>query len=155
MPMTNQSRTSFWLWILPLLLGTATSVFAQGAPLSDFEWAIVEETNAARTDPSAYAQHLEERRSWYDGRLRREPGRTPIRTQEGVSALDEAIRYLKDAEPLPPLQVSAGMSQAAEDHVDDMAATGRTGHEGSDGSRAWDRMEADGERSGDAGQTIA
>ncbi|CAM9793437.1 unnamed protein product [Ectocarpus sp. 12 AP-2014] len=47
---------------------------------------------------------------------------------------------LKTTEALAPLESKEGMQQAAADHVKDLAETSRTGHSGSDGSGAADRM---------------
>ncbi len=104
------------------------------------EDAIVEEHNRARQDPKGYAAHLEALRRQFDGRLLRFPGEPSILTREGVAAVDEAIDYLREADPLPALISSEGMSQAAEDHVRDQGPKGATGHDGSDGSKPWDRV---------------
>ena len=40
-----------------------------------------------------------------------------MRTREGVGAVDDAIRFLRRARPLPPLAFSDGMSAAAAEHV--------------------------------------
>ena len=104
------------------------------------ENAIVEEHNRARQDPNGYAVHLEALRSQFDGKLLRFPGEPSILTAEGVAAVDEAIDYLRGADPLPALISSEGMSRAAEDHVRDQGPKGATGHDGSDGSKPWDRV---------------
>jgi uncharacterized protein YkwD len=101
---------------------------------------IVEEHNRARQDPKAYAAHLEALRRQFDGKLIRFPGEPSVITQEGVEAVDEAIDYLRKARALPALIASRGMSRAAEDHVRDQGLNGDTGHDGSDGSKPWDRV---------------
>jgi uncharacterized protein YkwD len=87
--------------------------------------AIIREINLARQNPAAYANFVAEARSSYQI----EHGR----------AVDEAIRFLKKTQPLPPLSLSAGMSRAAADHCADQA-TGLTGHSGSDHSSPGDRI---------------
>lgn len=52
----------------------------------------------------------------------------------------EAIATLKSTAPLEAMEAKEGMQQASADHVKDLAATSRTGHSGSDGSGAADRM---------------
>jgi uncharacterized protein YkwD len=52
------------------------------------------------------------------------PGGTRTRTKEGTRAIDEAIRFLRNAQPLPPLAASAGMSHAAADHCAEQAGGG-------------------------------
>ena len=131
----------------PLAPGTAESVVPATVELEPsfrfagaIEDAIVVEHNRARQDPKGYAVHLEALRRQFDGDLIRFPGEQSVRTREGVAAVDEAIDYLKKATPLPALTASEGMSRAAEDHVRDQGPKGTTGHDGSDGSRPWDRV---------------
>lgn len=96
--------------------------------------------NLARTDPAAYAQRLRAHRAFYDGDVFRDPDGIAIRTQEGVSAVDEAIAFLERQTPLPPLAVSAPLRLAAADHVEDQGPFGAVGHVGSDGSAFTDRI---------------
>jgi uncharacterized protein YkwD len=101
--------------------------------------AIVQEMNLARQNPALYASFLEELRANYNGRVLVLPGRGKIYTKEGVRAVDEAIRFLRSARPLPPLSFSPGISKGAADHCADQS-NGRLGHNGSDGSNAGQRM---------------
>lgn len=110
------------------------------ANLSALEQGIVVETNRARTNPTAYATEIQNMRRYYKGNLLELPGQTPILTTEGVKPVDEAIRFLKSTKPLPPLNVSRGLSLAAKDHVKDQGPKGTLGHHGSDGSLPWNRI---------------
>ena len=65
---------------------------------------VLKEINAARTDPSAYAAHLAPMLKLYEGKLLRRPGEVALMTQEGVAAVEEAVRFLQSATPLPPLE---------------------------------------------------
>ncbi len=78
--------------------------------LSPFEAAVLREINRARTNPNAYADWLERQRLYYDGNVLRWPRQAPIATQEGPAALEEAIRFLRQARPLLPLESSVGLS---------------------------------------------
>ncbi len=69
---------------------------------------MVREMNLARQNPALYATYVEELRSNFQGTLLVLPGRVPFRTKEGVSALDEAIRFLRSAPSQPPLVFSEG-----------------------------------------------
>jgi uncharacterized protein YkwD len=89
--------------------------------------AVIQEMNLARTNPSVYATYIEELRVNFHGNVLVLPGRTMMRTKEGVRALDDAIRFLHRAQPLAPLAVSSGMCRAAADHCADQAG-GRIGH---------------------------
>jgi uncharacterized protein YkwD len=89
--------------------------------------AVIREMNLARTNPAAYAAHIESLRANFRGNLLVLPGRTMLRTKEGVRALDEAISFLHRAQPLPALSLSSGMSRAAADHCNEQAG-GQIGH---------------------------
>lgn len=98
------------------------------------------ELNRAREDPPAYAKFLEKRKVFYTGKRILYPGHVTILTEEGLPALEEAIRFLKEQAPLPPFAFSKGMSQGAQDLVDDQSSTGKIGHLGGDKSQTWDRV---------------
>lgn len=102
--------------------------------LTPFESEIIAEMNLARTQPQTYASFLEETKKYYTANQLRYPGRAVETTVEGWAAVDEAIRFLRAARPLPPLQVYKGMTLAAKDHSKDLGTSGNTGHRGSDGS---------------------
>lgn len=107
---------------------------------SALENEIVQEINLARQNPKKYAFFLEQLKPYYVGRFIKRPDEPSILTEEGVSAVDEAIRFLKSAKPLAPLEYSKGMSRAAMDHVRDQGRKGTLGHRGSDGSQPGDRV---------------
>ena len=123
-----------------LVIFTALSAFAgeknNGAPSGA---AVIREMNLARQNPALYATFVQQLRSRMSGNVLMLPGHTRIRTKEGTAAVDEAIRFLQNAQPLPPLAVSTGMSRAAADHCADQAAGG-FGHEGRNRSHAGQRI---------------
>jgi uncharacterized protein YkwD len=108
--------------------------------LSTLEEDVAREVNLARTDPGQYASFLEEWGQYYNDKEIERTGEPTIITQEGVSAVKEAIRYLRAANALPLLKVSVGMSLAAEDHVKELGPTGKLGHRGLTGSWPTDRI---------------
>lgn len=120
----------------------ATVALAAGKPanLSSLERGIVAETNRARTNPVAYAAQIQNLKKYYKGNKLQIPGQITIITQEGVKPVNEAISFLKSAKPLPALRVSRGMSLGAKDHVKDQGPKGAIGHNSSDGSKPWDRV---------------
>jgi uncharacterized protein YkwD len=101
---------------------------------------IVAELNKARSNPSAYADWLETLRPYYSENVLRLPGEDRIRTQSGTAALDSAIAFLRQLQPLPTLTLSPGMSRGAQDHVNDLGSVGAIGSTGSDNSSAGDRV---------------
>jgi len=54
---------------------------------------ILKELNLARQHPKKYAAFLEQERPYYVGKFIKRPGEITIITNEGVSAVDEAIRF--------------------------------------------------------------
>jgi uncharacterized protein YkwD len=117
-----------------------SSVGGNAKFFSPLENAVVYEINMARTAPKDYASLLKQCRKYYDKKILRLPGKTPILTKEGVRAVDEAIRFLRSLQALPPLIPSKGMSTGARDHVKDQGSLGNSQHKGSDGSQPLDRV---------------
>ena len=96
--------------------------------------------NRVRTDPPGYAAFLTTLRPFYHERLLEIPGHAPLRTQEGVDALDEAIRVLRHTRPVAPLDESAALKSSAALFACEQAQTGGVGHFGRDGSTPFTRM---------------
>lgn len=105
-----------------------------------FERAVVQEMSDARVQPRAYAKHLRQWRDRFEGTLWRRPGRVPLRTNEGVAALDEAISFLESAQPVGPLRFNEGLALAARRHARDLGPRGAVEHVGSDGSHLSERV---------------
>jgi len=122
--------------------------------LSELEQEVVEELNLARTQPEVYANFLIEYSKLFEGRELREPGEITIITKEGRSAVNEAIRFLKNQKPLPSLTASKGMSKAAEDMVRMQESTYQIGHIGRDGSKFSDRISRYGKWDGSCSENI-
>ncbi|MDX1654075.1 MAG: CAP domain-containing protein [Candidatus Competibacteraceae bacterium] len=108
--------------------------------LSHREKSIIRETNAARSDPDQYVRHLKDYRADFDGKVRKLPGNVRVMTQEGTAAVDEAIEFLQDQQPLPSLEPSRGLTKAARDHAEDIGFEGLLSHRGSDGSLTPERV---------------
>jgi len=125
---------AFFAAIVRRQSGPLTQRFRQG-----YGTAIIREINIARQNPTLYANFLEQTRQNYAGRVRLMPGRLPVCTQEGVHAVDEAIRFLRHARPFPALALSPGLCSAAADHCREHA-DGVVGHHGCDGSDAGSRI---------------
>jgi uncharacterized protein YkwD len=116
---------------------------------------IAKEVNLARTNPAAYAAWLKGQRPHYRGTLLRRPGETPIRTKEGLAAVDEAIRWLGQQRPVGALGLSRGLSLAARDLTAPQGASGGFGHTGPDGSSPSDRIERHGQWDSVIGENVA
>jgi len=116
----------------------------QLAPAVDSEQvsaaAVLREVNLARENPSLYATFAAESRSFH--------------MIEHGRAVDEAVRFLKRARPLPPLTLSSGMCRAAADHCAEQI-DGQTGHDGNDRSTPGDRISRYGAWSVSWGENIS
>ncbi len=109
--------------------------------LSETEKEVILEINKLRSDPGAYArEYLEPLLPLYQGKILHFPGDVPIVTKEGVAAVRDAIKALKMASPVPLISPDIRLTNAARDHQCDQSANGGTGHTGSDGSAAQDRI---------------
>jgi uncharacterized protein YkwD len=94
----------------------------------------LEEVNHLRMNPAIYAQYLEARLKYYQGNVLRLPGQIPLRTQEGASAVRQAIRELRASSSAPPLKLERELNSSARDHVRDIGPKGLAQHEGTNGS---------------------
>ncbi|QGY46627.1 CAP domain-containing protein [Maribellus comscasis] len=110
--------------------------------LSPLEKEIIFEINKLRSNPAKYANdYIAPLSKNYQRNMLYYPGDKPLRTREGVRALNECVRDLRKQGPLSLVYPSRGLTKAADDHVKDQSRTGRTGHSGSDRSNAKTRIE--------------
>ena len=124
--------------------------------LSPLEKDIILEINKLRSNPSKYANsYIAPLANHYNKKLLYYPGDKPLLTREGVSALHECVRDLRNQQALSVLFPDEGLSKAAQDHVKDQSGTGRTGHIGSDRSGFRDRIERYGEWKKQIAENIA
>src|SRR5688572_10789157 len=140
MPRRPHGSAPLLACVLALLFAVATLqtpaqklMTGNNPSFSALEEELLQEINQARTSPARYAEHLEQTRAHYSGKEFRRPGKPALLTQEGALALEEAVRFLRAAKPLPPLELSKGMCSGARELVTDQSATGATGHRGGDG----------------------
>jgi len=122
--------------------------------LSDLEREVVAELNLARSQPAAYTNYLIAYSKLFVGKELQEPGHITILTREGKSAVDEAIKFLKNQKPLSLLTASKGMSRAAKDMVIMQETTSQTGHIGTDRSTFDKRISRYGTWSGTCAENI-
>jgi uncharacterized protein YkwD len=125
---------------LVTLLLPAQAIPTAPAKATAFERAVVQEMSDVRVRPKVYAKYLRELRPFFKGTLWNRPDRVPLRTDEGVAALDEAVAFLESAQPVGPLRFNEGLARAARLHAQDIGPKGSIEHTGSDGSRLSDRL---------------
>lgn len=146
---------AFSCFVLALVFAGAAPLPARETAASDPKGeAVIREMNLARQQPNLYADILETRRGNFRGSVFLQENGSLLRTREGVGGLDEAIRFLRHAQPLPPLNASTGMAQAAAEHVIDQAG-GAFGHGGSDRSNPGARLNRHGAWVGTWGENIS
>ena len=116
-----------------LIYSTICVLLALAAPAAALEYAmagqVLAEINLARTAPQTYVGFLRKFRGIFRGTYFVLPGSdTRMLTNEGVKAVDEAIRTLSRQDPLPPLAWSGGLAAAAAELAKEQAGSGATGH---------------------------
>jgi uncharacterized protein YkwD len=149
---------AFSLALLPAAAGPRAQQLAINTPAPSYatlEQELVREINLTRTRPAEYAAYVEQLRPHYKGRELRLPGRTALVTQEGVGALEEAVRVLSSAKPVGPLEVSQGMCSGAKALAAEQGSSGATGHKGSDGSFCEQRVERFGAWAAPIGENLS
>jgi len=125
-------------------------------PPPNLESGVLQALNRLRQDPAAWSNSLSAERRYFRGRLFSPPGEIPLQTQEGRSAVEEAIAALRSVRtPLEPLLPAAGLARAARLHVQDTGPRGLLGHEGSNGSNFNQRISRFGEWSGGISECIS
>lgn len=133
-----------------LMLASPVSAFDH-----DFATQVLAEINLARTDPRAYAGFIREFRRRFRGKNYVLPGSTTrIQTSEGVSAVDEAIRFLSRSKPLPLLTWSEGLAAAAAELAEEQGDSGATGHIGKQSHGVRERIERHGKWERRIGENI-
>lgn len=111
-------------FVLALLLITTPAYAA-----TELERIILQELNVARTQPDAYVHYLQHYRSLFKGKTYIQPGTNLfIRTEEGTSAVDEAISFLRRRSPLPPLRWANGLARSGAELVRVQSKNNETGH---------------------------
>lgn len=70
----------------------------------------------------------------------KQPGKTTLRTKEGMAAVTEAIQYLKTMKPVRQLNWHQDLFLAAKQHVNDTGPKGLVQHESSDGTTVKERL---------------
>jgi uncharacterized protein YkwD len=122
--------------------------------LSEAERDLLSEINQLRANPQAYAGYLEKMRPLFSGKQYKAAGREELMTQEGWTAVDEAIKFLRTTKPIGPLGASRGLSLAALAHCKDQGTSGGTGHRGAEGTFIEQRVKPFGNWQGGIGENI-
>ncbi len=142
-----------FLAVIMAAIFLAPAAFAEEGGL---DRGVFAEINLARTAPQSYAGFLRDFRRRFQGKSFRMPdSRTLVRTSEGVTAVDEAIRFLSRQKPLPALTWSAGLAAAAGELVSEEGRSGAIGHAARESGGTEERIERHGTWRGRIGENIA
>ncbi|WP_447763308.1 CAP domain-containing protein [Sphingopyxis panaciterrae] len=116
-------------WAAAALVLALWGAGAAAAP-TRFEAGVLAELNRFRGDPAAYADVLRSYRPRFEGKIlvAEEGSEIDIMTNEGVAAVDEAIRDLRGEKPRARLTQSDLLARAAADHVAEQSRSGAVGH---------------------------
>ena len=131
-----------------------TNQLAAAGGLSTAEGDLLIEINSARTHPGVYASYLEKLKPLFSGKVYAPSGQEAYATQEGWSAVEEAMKFLRTAKPQGPLNMSPGLCLAAATHVKDQSGTGATGHKGADSTFIEERVKRFGNWQGGIGENL-
>ena len=126
-----------------------------GTGLSQAEQDLLTEINLARANPGQYATYLENLKPLFKGKAYTRQGLPALLTEEGWSAVEEAITFLRAAKPPGPLGMSSGLNLAAQVHVKDQAGSGTTGHQGTNKGRIEERVKPYGIWQGAIGENLS
>jgi uncharacterized protein YkwD len=131
-----------------------TSKAPTATGLSQAEWELLTEINQARANPGVYASYLENLKPFFRGKEYQPTGHRPLTTQEGWTAVEDAIKFLRATKPLGPLTASNGLSLSAQVHVKDQGGAGTTGHKGTNNSLIEQRVKPFGNWQGAIGENL-
>ena len=88
--------------------------------IDGFSYEVIQELNTLRTNPKIYANYLQEEIKYFTGNLLKLPGENSnLRTQEGPAAYEEAIKFLLNVKPVPPIDMHTSLFKIANDYLRD------------------------------------
>jgi hypothetical protein len=88
--------------------------------IDGFSYEVIQELNTLRTNPKIYANYLQEEIKYFTGNLLKLPGENSnLRTQEGPAAYEEAINFLLNVKPVPPIDMHTSLFKIANDYLRD------------------------------------
>ena len=122
--------------------------------LSKDERDLLNEINLARANPQRYASYLEGLKPLFHGKEYKASEQDSFTTQEGWSAVEDGIKFLRAAKPQGPLSPSHGLCLAALTHVKDQGGSGATGHKGNDSTFIEQRVKPFGSWQGGIGENL-
>jgi uncharacterized protein YkwD len=129
----------------------ASNTFDLSAP----EKEVLAEINEVRAHPDKYASYLEGLKPFFKDKEFQPKGQPPLTTEEGWNAVDDAIKFLRNAKPQAPLGVSRGLCLAASTHMKEQSGSGATGHKSADSGMIENRVKPFGTWDGAIGENLS
>ena len=123
------------------------------ATLSQAEQDLLNEINQARANPQLYAGYLEKLKPRFKGK-QYTTETLDVETQEGWTAVEDAINFMRAAKPVGPLSASDGLYLAASSHVKEQGLSGATGHASANKTLIEERVKPFGSWQGDIGENL-
>lgn len=110
--------------------------------------------NKIRKMPQSFIPLLEEKLTQFQGTILCVPGRIPLITSEGSSAIREAMQFLRDQKSLPEFTWNEDIARVAQNHAEDIGSKGSFSHTASNGSTLSHRIGRHGAWSGRIAENI-
>lgn len=107
----------------------------------ELENELLRQHNEIRTNPKNYISKLRDCLNYYKDKIYHKPDEDPIQTYEGISAVKEAIQFLRNQKSVHELTLNKDISKACKDHINDIGPKGLTNHEGSTRTNIGERVE--------------
>lgn len=80
-----------------------------------FEAFVLKELNVARTNPKEFSKKILDYERYFEDKVLKIPGHTPIQTFEGFQSFKEAAEFLHNSATISPLIVNSYLTRIAED----------------------------------------
>jgi hypothetical protein len=88
--------------------------------IDGFSYEVIQELNTLRTNPKQYANYLQDEMQYFSGNVLKFPGENSnLRTQEGPAAYEEAINFLLNVKPVPPIDMHTSLFKTANEYLKD------------------------------------
>jgi uncharacterized protein YkwD len=103
---------------------------------------IIDELNIARANPKQYAEYIKQALPNYkeDGTYYESETNSSYHSKEGPAAALEAIEFLNNLSPAPPVKYMNALALSSADHLNDLGPKGMDGHYSSYGASPLDRI---------------
>jgi hypothetical protein len=86
--------------------------------IDKFSYDFVQELNILRTNPKSYIPNIQEEKKYLQGNILKLPGQEPgFKTVEGISAYNECINFLENANSVSEIQMNKSLLNIANEYL--------------------------------------